>query len=114
YVGLIPKTILVGESERKWSATFRSVSKPSSIGTGCKLDGTWVLPRPVRQSPHLELLPRLAPLQRHRSTRLRSNRCDGIRHTGHGESQVHSHQQRELSGSSVPVRAALGAWVGRR
>src|SRR5262245_26297725 len=67
---------------------FRSVSKPASIGTGCKLDGMQVQPRPAG-------LPREALLQRRRSTRRHSNHWDGISRKDHGERQPRIHQQLE-------------------
>ena len=97
------------------SLMFSSISKHTSIGTRCS-DGTKVRrpaglpPRPALLPPHLALQPRHSARRRHRrSTRRRSSRCDGIRHTGRGESQVRSPRQPELSGWPVSVQAVRAA-----
>jgi hypothetical protein len=105
------------------SLMFSSISKHTSIGTRCS-DGTKVRrpaglpPRPALLPPHLALQPRHSARRRHRrSTRRRSSRCDGIRHTGRGESQVRSPRQPELSGWPVSVqavRAASPTWLQQK
>jgi hypothetical protein len=64
---------------------FSSVSKPTSIGTRCN-DGTRALPRSAG---------RLALPQRRRSTRRRSNHCDGSGHKAQDESQARIRQRLE-------------------